>query len=1381
MAKKQLKKLNQPKKYLQGGSNMGSLSMMRQNPYYLGQVNQDAAQEDFATTQEQLMQTKENAVQAKKDAEAQKKAEMDQSIRSGAGKLIEAGAADKKAGNLGKLFTKTPTPIGNPNPFAFLQAPAQSIGTGTAIEGVGVLAPEYMPAAQAGLGTAADAGVGVLAPEFIVPAAENTTNIASTAGQTTAGLSNLATAGIGVAANVGGRIIKNRTNDDDAYTFTDKERKGNVGGSALSSAGTGFGIGATVGSIVPGVGNVVGGLIGAGIGAGVGAIKARKENKAAKEEADRLQRDLAAQRGAFQSAFVNSRLTGADTGFGLNSSTNMNNQFTNSYQVARTGGMTGIQEDRRTKRVPGGKIVPIEGTDAVEFIGRSHEKGGVTIDKNTEVEGGETMDQVNMNNNNKQDYIFSKYLKLGGKSFAQRHKEILKGNGSQAEIQRLAAMQEEAAGRNPQQVARYGGIHKYVDGGLTDPPENTPGSGSYQQVGKFGAPDLTNAKLITVNGPSGSRYQVYQLPDGSTYDPNNMGQAIKSVKDEGAAAEANLFALPGAAAKGVTSGLAGISRMAFNAINDKALPAAGGNGSMGALPAGNTSAVGNYGGNVFAAKPPSESFNVFGNIPGMIKGAGTLSASGAQPQSQGSSDNYTGPTGQGEGQQYFNNIGKDQGQGQNQGQNQGQSDPYNTAANAEKMGWGNDVQGYIKSGFTFNPTLKSNAQNMGWGNDFQGYINSGFGFAPKKDGAGKKSGAKPYDRDAWRDKGVSLMTDEELTAEGLGPKDSIPEGAQYRKAPGVQPPAAAGTAGQAPADITGTFRDNGDGTFSYGSDKTGWETSTDKNVAKSKFQTKQVNAAGAQTTAGSTGYVAPAGVAGSAPNAQTGPVSTAGQTIVAGNPPSNAPTGTQSNVSSQTVTGTGAPAAGTTGTTTTTTTTGAAASGQNPAVTGQNNPTAGTTGTAGNAPTINNQNTKFQYTATGAGNLDYSDRNTAGGIWKGDRYEKEWKPLVASTMDDPIKAQQVIDYLTNYTGTDADDVKAKIKGKSTAEQIKIIKNLATDTKVGPFHNAVLDGIKSTEIIPDIIPDDKKPTGDGSSTEVVEDKTVTKKEPCGPGTYLSSDGSCQPVPPYKEGNKINGSLMAGLGQLVPVGAALLNPYKIAPGISGAPSIKGPLMPRMNLNQERASAIQQNVAFKNAVLGQNAGPGALAAMQSANTKTNQQMLQIGKQEQDQNKQLAAQEGSLAMDASRFNAESDQKRQMFNTEFNQKERQYRREDILGALDAGASRIAGIVKDERSYKANERLARALDETHSYDRFSIYEQLTKQAKQKNSPYNGVSDAELRRMAAGISEQIYGEMGVVAEAPAATTTTQTARTGGVRQYVSRLGELKSARATKAKL
>ena len=211
-------------------------------------------------------------------------------------------------------------------------------------------------------------------------------------------------------------------------------------------------------------------------------------------------------RGAYQSAFVNSRLTGADTGFGLNSSTNMNNQFTNQYQVAQTGGVTGIQEDRRPKRVPGGIIVPIEGTDAVEFKGRSHKQGGIIIDKDAngnptvEVEKDEVMLPLKMKDGKKQDYIFSDYLKIGGKSFAQRSKEILKGAGSQANLQQLATMQEKMAGRNSEtvSVAKYGGIPQYATGGV--PTNDCPPGTIYNAATKKCEPFSFNSVANMVTG-----------------------------------------------------------------------------------------------------------------------------------------------------------------------------------------------------------------------------------------------------------------------------------------------------------------------------------------------------------------------------------------------------------------------------------------------------------------------------------------------------------------------------------------------------------------------------------------------------------------------------------------------------------------------------------------------------------------------------------------------------------------------------------------------------------------------------------------------------------------------------------------------------------------
>lgn len=1479
MAKKQLKKINQPKKYLQGGSNMGSLSMMRQNPYYLGQVNQDAAEENLANSQEQVMQNKQNAAQAKKDARDMQNQQLDQTVRNSVTNLVQGASTDKKEGNLGKFFTKAPKTIGNTNPFAFLQAPAQSIGTGTAIEGIGVLAPEYMPAAQAGLGTAADAGVGVLAPEFIAPAADAGSTVTS-AGSAATGLSGLASAGIGAAAMIGGKLIQKRTNDNSAYTFTGKEGRGNLGAGLLTGAGVGLNIG---GKIVPGPIGQIGGAL---VGASIGAIKASKENKAYKEEAARLQKEQAAMRGTFQSSFVNSRLTGADTGFGLNSSTNMNNQFTNQYQVAKFGGvrkyadggpgdpirkvstpataadsslvvnrandvidfyknnpaygipnykvmtgpaddpfakltpaeiakrlnkskekyiartkevdpyiaavgqvdrngkvtvttkpkledyykdlgdnkflqreitsgafntdspmplydkridpqnlsyfelkpefekdfsfpdeygntrintmgdyvevptydvlattpwkqlskteqikrlndfgesgspyksakegidqltrknpneqrvifntdkgdiikvqdiktkkiigyetvdgnpidmenptqspandfydrgpnanpsviekppvrtsygkfgfggMTGIQEDRRTKKVPGGQIVPIEGTDAVEFKGKSHENGGVTIDKNTEVEGGETMDQVAMNDNNKQDYIFSKYLKLGGKSFAQRHKEILKGSGSQADIQQLAAMQEKVAGRNPQQVAAYGGFHKYLEGGASTADAPTACPEGYIRTEWGGC-----------------------IPEGYEKKDNDTRNSI--YKEYGY----NVFKDGTKEARIYDKGIAKVEKEYF--------------GRKRSMWDNNSKQLGTEGESIYLTKEDRKK-----------EKRGKLNLTyPAVTEVKPTVDTQTVIATQ------------------------------NGTANAPVI---TDLASLDAAYLANKITLGE--YNAKW-KEFENPAASNASTATTTNNAG----TPPIDKEEqdWR----NIWIKQGYVFNAAGERE-VPAGKKL------------------------VVNDDG-------SDQIVDDTPT-------------------SVTTGTAAYTTPTGITPS------------------GNQQSVAKTDNASNVQ------------GGVGATTT-----------DDKLVGSK--------TSGFLPTFEN-----------------AKENP---LWTKENYPA-WKSEVQSAIGDTDRQQKIVDYLSNYKGDYSAEVQKRIKGKTGQDLLNTIQNLATDNKPGIFHEAVRQALEASKPEP-VVPPKVLPK-DPEKPKEPEAPLPEKFKECPPGTYRSTDGTCKPLGDVPQGNRMPSTMLAGLGQLIPVGAALMNPYKIAPGIVGAPAVKGSLMPRMNLNQERASAIQQNVAYKNAVLGQNAGPAALVAMQSANAKTDQQMMQIAKQEQDTNRQLAAEEGKMGMQASMFNAENQQKTQMFNKEFNQKERQYRREDLLGALDTGAARIAGIVKDERSFKATERLANALDETGSYDRFTILEQLNKESKRKNSPYYGTTETERRRMAAAMHKELNPE-GYVGKSEYTKLQEENARMkkekeelekagkakfGGARQYVSRLGELKGVRATKAQL
>jgi hypothetical protein len=172
---------------------------------------------------------------------------------------------------------------------------------------------------------------------------------------------------------------------------------------------------------------------------------------------------------------LNSYAYNAYNGPAIKSASNLS---TNPYVL--TGYQNALQQTRGYQtggKVPGGEIKPLQG-GAVEFVGRTHKEGGIMIDPSTEVEDGETMDKVNMVDK-QGDYIFSNYLKLGGKTFSQRHKEILNRKGSQSEIQNLAKMQETVAakdgeaGRTPKKIMQTAGEYDNP-GYATSGPRNNP-------------------------------------------------------------------------------------------------------------------------------------------------------------------------------------------------------------------------------------------------------------------------------------------------------------------------------------------------------------------------------------------------------------------------------------------------------------------------------------------------------------------------------------------------------------------------------------------------------------------------------------------------------------------------------------------------------------------------------------------------------------------------------------------------------------------------------------------------------------------------------------------------------------------------------------------
>ena len=290
-----------------------------------------------------------------------------------------------------------------------------------------------------------------------------------------------AVAPVALAATLAGEGIKYFSADDD----NTKYNAGEIAGGLLSSAGQGASYGALLGSIAPGLGNVAGATIGALSGLTIGGVKMFINRRNAREGQE-LEDNIKNKREedfALRNTDLFNQATGVqgrDLGYNIGSSAA--NSYLPGFQRAEAGG----------KKVPGGVIKPLP-FGAVEFRGNKHgESGkgsnsGIILEEGgksspgVEVEDKETMDNVMFSNGKEDDYIFSSYLKLGGKSFAQMHKEILQSGGDQQQIQTLAKMQEEKAKqvkktpvgptdqygpRGQEYIAKYGGVRKKFQAGM---------------------------------------------------------------------------------------------------------------------------------------------------------------------------------------------------------------------------------------------------------------------------------------------------------------------------------------------------------------------------------------------------------------------------------------------------------------------------------------------------------------------------------------------------------------------------------------------------------------------------------------------------------------------------------------------------------------------------------------------------------------------------------------------------------------------------------------------------------------------------------------------------------------------------------------------------
>lgn len=362
-----------------------------------------------------------------------------------------------------------------------------------------------------------------------------------------------------------------------------------------------------------------------------------------------------------------------------------------------------------------------------------------------------------------------------------------------------------------------------------------------------------------------------------------------------------------------------------------------------------------------------------------------------------------------------------------------------------------------------------------------------------------------------------------------------------------------------------------------------------------------------------------------------------------------------------------------------------------------------------------------------------------------DAFASEMRTKFDQSPDEMLGYYQYLIDNPNEYGKDAEQIKANLKakgyigedGKIKGDALSYLKTQATNEFVGPIHNAAgaytLKGKPTPVKIPGEVPETPE-------TPEIPKKPLSELPP--PPKYVPTKstnnvGLLQTIPAaYAAVNPIN---------VKPIAPSLANGY-VTPGAVGKANIG-----RVSYNTERA-ANQGNLSAMNQALQNMSGPGAVAGMLAAKTKADQQNLAIANAEQNANIGLAAKEADLNAGISKFNvgaamqaqttnagiaqqnAARMQQASQFNTQLKYAKDVENREQMLGALDRGTAAIVQNNLANRQLDATERLAGVYDAYSAYNR---YLDATKKEEDK--------------------------------------TTQTAKFGGAKKYISRLGDLKNVK------
>jgi hypothetical protein len=128
----------------------------------------------------------------------------------------------------------------------------------------------------------------------------------------------------------------------------------------------------------------------------------------------------------------------------------------------------------------------------------------------------------------------------------------------------------------------------------------------------------------------------------------------------------------------------------------------------------------------------------------------------------------------------------------------------------------------------------------------------------------------------------------------------------------------------------------------------------------------------------------------------------------------------------------------------------------------------------------------FTKTPRTVNTLPYTPRDVSSNpIWQGETYNRQWMPLVKTSMADKDKAKKIDEWLTTNKGKFSPNIQKQLENLTGEARYAEIQKLATDSKPGPFHNALLQAmVETTEVpkeTPKEVPVEEKPLNLGKET------------------------------------------------------------------------------------------------------------------------------------------------------------------------------------------------------------------------------------------------------------------------------------------------------------